>query len=71
MAENIAGITKKDFYGYSEEKFISFFKEFRLEKILIKNIKFKAGIISAHENKEKVEKLGQIIETLGSGKQED
>jgi hypothetical protein len=43
------------------DRFIIAFKDFRVEKLLIKSIKFKAGIINVKDNKKIIEKLGQII----------
>ncbi len=42
------------------------FKSFRQEKALIKNIKFKVGVINSNYERSKWETLGNIAEQLGS-----
>jgi hypothetical protein len=53
------------------DSFITAFKDFRVEKLLIKSIKFKAGIINVKDKKQNFEKLGQIIMAIGSKRQEE
>ncbi len=48
------------------EKVETEFKKFRLEKALIKNIKFKVGVINANYDLNKWETLGSITVQLGS-----
>lgn len=45
-------------------KFVAEFRDFRLEKTLIKTIKSKAGVIDANFMSAKFNKLGKVIKSL-------
>ncbi len=47
------------------------FKKFRQEKALIKNIKFKVGVINTNNDLPKWETLGNIAEQLGSERKKE
>lgn len=54
-------------YKDNESKYVSEFRDFRLEKTLIKNVKFKVDVINANFNKPKFDKLDKVIKWLNEG----